>query len=129
MIIVHYENGSRYVENENRWDKVPNKAGIKEVEVRGLDGKKHFMAKPAGRRVVFCVQRIGYSFHAGGGVKNVPFGGEQVIMFLNKAGDCEVMEVDENGEKRYTTDLKGLGFNDLSLRMLGISLDSLEVHE
>jgi len=110
---------------DNRWDRVPNKDSIEALEIVAPWGTTHLLEAPKDKKVAFFAQRIGYTMQVRGRVVNVPYAGDQVGMFINVEGDCEILEVEKTGEKRYCTNLKGLGFNKLSLEMLGIDLEKV----
>ena len=125
MIIVHYRNGKEYVMGHNDWIRVPNKFDIISLEVIS-PFNTHYLLEAKDKKSVFFAQRFGYSTHVRGRIINEPYAGDQVGMFTDSEGNCSILEVSRNGEKRYKTNLKGLGFNELSLKMLGIDLKVLE---
>ena len=125
LIIVHYRNGKEYTMGHNDWVRVPNKSDIISLEVITSSNIHHFL-KSEGKKVVFFAQRIGYSMHVHGQIINQSYAGDQVGMFTDSKGSCTILEVDGNGEHRFQTDLKGLGFNELSLKMLGVDLKVLD---
>lgn len=129
LIIVHYRNGKEYTMGHNDWVRVPNKLDIISLEIITPFNIHHLLEAPKDKKVVFFAQRVGYTMQVGGKVFNMPYAGDQVGMFIDSKGTCKLLEVDRNGERRCQTDLKGLGFNELSLKMLGINLKVLEDKE
>jgi len=122
MIVVHYSDGSTYKMTDNLWKRVPHKEDITAVDVvREADGKVFTLEKPKDTKVQFFSQRIGYAHMTPSKRLTVtlPVVEEQVGMIFDE-NHVELLEVGEN-VKRYTASFKTMGFNQLSLELLGIT--------
>ena len=62
-----------------------------------------------------------------GTTHNQPLVAEQVAVIKDSQGNCDVLEVSLNGVKRYSSNLKEMGLNELSLQMLGIDSKSVRM--
>jgi hypothetical protein len=122
MIVVHFKDGSTYRMTDNLWRNVPNKQNITAVDiVREADGKVFTLEKPPNTRVQFFSQRIGYAHMMPSKrlITTLPVVEEQVGMIFDE-NHVELLEVGEN-VKHYTASFKSMGFNQLSLELLGIT--------